>query len=117
MVIDSCWGSRSANPDNMNTAYIMIENGCSADPLGVIIRKNSAGEYASWKFQMYKWVEVAQHEQFIYIHCRAWICTDCKKPEANHACLGKCRENNEQNKENKLVFWIKLRGCPIGFLF
>ncbi|CBY30548.1 unnamed protein product [Oikopleura dioica] len=88
VVIDSCWGSRSANPDNMNTAYMMIKNGCSADPLGVIIRKNSAGEYASWKFQMYKWVEVAQHEQFIYIHCRAWICTDCKKPEANHACLG-----------------------------
>ncbi|CAG5109530.1 Oidioi.mRNA.OKI2018_I69.chr2.g4052.t1.cds [Oikopleura dioica] len=117
VVIDSCWGSRSANPDNMKTAYMMIENGCSADPLGVIIRQNSAGAYASWKFQMYKWTTVAQHEQFIYIHCRAWICTDCQKPEANHACLGditkfrrrraaKLFQNREVSSERARIFSV-----------
>ena len=55
---------------------------------GVMIRQNGASANAHWKFQMFKWKNVAQHEQFIYLHCRAWICTDCIKPESNHACLG-----------------------------
>ena len=66
----------------------MIEDGCTADPGGVIIKQNGAAEIAHWKFQMFKWKNVAQHEQFIYLHCRAWICTDCTKPDPNHACLG-----------------------------
>ena len=34
VVIERCWGSRSANPENMKTAHVMIERGCTADPLG-----------------------------------------------------------------------------------
>jgi hypothetical protein len=81
----------------------MIENGCNADPGGVIIKQNGADENSQWKFQMFKWQNVAQHEQYIYLHCKAWICTDCTKPEPNHACLGDITVFKERYESQFLV--------------
>ena len=37
------------------------------------MRRNGYGPSSEWKFQMFKWKNVAQHEQFIYLHCQGMI--------------------------------------------
>ena len=37
------------------------------------MRRNGFGPSSEWKFQMFKWKNVAQHEQFIYLHCQGMI--------------------------------------------
>ena len=87
VVVEQCYGSRSSNPDNIKSIYSFIESGCVSDN-SVIIRKNGNGPRAEFLFQMYKWKAVAQHEQFIYLHCRAWVCAGCQRPELTHSCYG-----------------------------
>ena len=54
VVISTCWGSRSANPNNKKTSQLFIQNGCTADR-SVIIRRNGYGAASDWKYQMFKW--------------------------------------------------------------
>jgi len=71
------------------------------------------------QFQMFKWKNVAQHEQFIYLHCRAWICTDCTKPETNHACLGDIttfrRRRSTRYRRAVSLFQAEFKICPAIF--
>ena len=56
VVIESCWGSRSANPNNQKTSVSFMQNGCkNPDEKSVIIKRNGFGAAVDWKYQMFKW--------------------------------------------------------------
>ena len=102
VVVEQCYGSRSSNPDNVKSIYSFIDNGCVSDS-SVIIRKNGNGPRAEFLFQMYKWKAVAQHEQFIYLHCKAWVCASCQKPELTHSCYGDITEF--RRRKRRVALW------------